>query len=74
LPALREAATAAVTGQFGAHTSLLIQHQEKLDAPSGASLTSNARNVLVTLAEVARQLRMAWEEHFRKLLPAGVDA
>ena len=31
-PALREAATAAVTGQFGAHISLLI-HQEKLDAP-----------------------------------------
>ena len=27
-----------------------------------------------TLAEVARTLRLCWEEHFRKLLPYGADA
>jgi hypothetical protein len=72
-PALREAAAAAVTGQFGAQISLLI-HQEKLDAPTGATLTSNGSRVWSTLADVARQLRAAWEELFRKLLPADVDA
>ena len=27
-----------------------------------------------TLAEVARQLLVAWEEHFRKLVPAGIES
>ena len=39
-PALRDAVGAAVTGQFGAHISLLM-HQERLDAPKGAALSSN---------------------------------
>ena len=71
-PALCEAVRGAVTGAFGAQITLLI-HQEKLDAPKGAVLSSNAKSVWGTLAEVARQLLVAWEEHFRKLMPAGVE-
>ena len=64
---------AAVTGPFGAQISL-VMHQENLSAPKGAALTTNGSRVWGTLAEVARTLRLCWEEHFRKLLLYGVDA
>ena len=48
-PALRAAASAAVTGEFGAQITLLI-HQEKLDAPrGGAHSTTNSKAVWGTL-------------------------
>ena len=64
-PALRAAASAAVTGEFGAQITLLI-HQEKLDAPcGGAHSTTNGKlvcDVWATLADVARQLMIVWGE------------
>ena len=72
-PALRGAVGAAVTGPFGAQISLLM-HQENLTVPRGATLTTNGSRVWGTLAEVARTLRLVWEEFFRKLLPFGVDS
>ena len=69
-PALREAVGAAATGLFGAHISLLPHmHQERLDAPKGAALSSNGSRVWSTLAEVARTLRLIWDDFYRKLLP-----
>ena len=70
--ALRKAARGAVEGPYGPTVAFMLS-QEKLDAPKGAMLSSNAAQAWTQLGDVGRQLLAVRAERFRKKLPPGVD-